>query len=910
MALTNTENLRDEIDKLFRHYVDSIKIRTKCNLNDGAVNGEGFFRNFFNLLFKYNLSKDRIESAYNETIDLHDIDAKICVQVTAKNNKSKVETTINHFIEKKKYESYRELHFIVIDREIQFKYDVSALKKYEVKIIFHDYTTIFQTLKDHFDSFEKIKPIYDFVVSELDPDRAKKETTEITSTIPEKRNSFQPSTELHLVDQILEWLKLFQGFNFIHPRTIARLPIFNSKESFHNSYSHYCLKTSNKAIQELLQKVKVEDTVITISDESLKPFEEKLKEIFLILNNCLIQCICYREKYTEIEHHKIRVKHYDSNCDCMSCQFREFRIQELFAELKGKAITHSENLDEALAEGYYLCKLGEHIKGWQILNSVAEKSKNQNNSVIYFLSLYNITQIRNFIDSPWWESESKQILPKIDDIDLHSTINDFSISVELRDELIKVNEKHYLHWSREIIDEQFESILNTNKLYANGGASWGTNSFYLLLGELRILYAYYLENHIVEDDFYTFRQVITKGVEGILISFTTDKSYEYRFKEFNSLILSFMFFFVEEKNLERLFNEYKIQSIPIIESEKQSFISTITNFFTFQYTIGVWDSINFNDNILKQNYFSSYRQSLRFIFNKIMLLLSKAELSDEELKPITDPFVNYLRVAEDFNHNNWTYAIKFFKTKIQIFSSEQIKKIIELTYDDKHHDLGDDVLGSICDIAFKKANFVLTEKDKVFFEKLFNNVTTTCKKCNRVHDTKQIFAAWKIAADTGKQAIKQKAVEYLESKFDADFYMHASFKGVFTKDEYPNLLNSFIESVVESCSSYDIKQDNGRWRFRNFAGFNFINCLAYLNVDFKQESIQEISKISDYYNWLINYETYDYTNFDLKWISELFIPDHIIEKLRQVKLLKEKVIKELKVNYDSRLAEFYTKNLI
>jgi hypothetical protein len=193
---------------------------------------------------------------------------------------------------------------------------------------------------------------------------------------------------------------------------------------------------------------------------------------------------------------------------------------------------------------------------------------------------------------------------------------------------------------------------------------------------------------------------------------------------------------------------------------------------------------------------------------------------------------------------------------------------------------------------------------------LFNNVTTACKKFNRVHDTKQIFALWNIADETGKQAIKQKALEYLEGKFDADFYMNAAFKGVFIKDENLGLLKSFIESAVENCSAYDIKQENGKWKFQNFTGFNFINCLAYLNVNFKQENVQEISKKSDYYNWLINYETYDYTNFDLKWLTELFFPHHIKEKLQQIEPLKEKVIKELKDNYDTKLAEFYTKNLI
>ena len=53
------------------------------------------------------------------------------------------------------------------------------------------------------------------------------------------------------------------------------------------------------------------------------------------------------------------------------------------------------------------------------------------------------------------------------------------------------------------------------------------NGINLLLEELRILYAFYSANHIVTDDFYTFRQTITKGIEGALISFTTDKNYEY-----------------------------------------------------------------------------------------------------------------------------------------------------------------------------------------------------------------------------------------------------------------------------------------------------------------------------------------------------------------------------------------------
>jgi hypothetical protein len=906
MSLTQTENLRDEVDKLFRFYVDGIKIRTKSNLNDSAVNGKNFFRNFFNLIYKYNLSKQRIESPYNETIDLHDTDRKICVQVTARNDKLKVDVTLKHFIEKKKFNLYNELHFIIIDRERNFNYNNDALLEHGVRIFFHDYISIFQTLKEEFDSYDKIKPIYEFVRKECSPtfSETKQQAVEVEELREESTNRLDPTeaeTELHIVDRILNALKVFDGFSCIYPRTIARLSIFNSKDSYYDSFSHYCLKTSSIEIHELLQKIKVENFVLTINDESLKPYEEKLIQIFRILNQSLIRCICYREEYTEIEHHKINVTQFNPNCECLFCLYHKFRLKNLFTLLKGKAISHSVNLEDALGEGYYLCKLGEHIKGWQVLNSISEKSKEGNNPVIYFLSLYNIKQIRGFVDSPWWESENQQILPKISSIDLHKTLCSLSIPILLRDELIKVKEEYFLHYSRETIYEQFESILKTNKLYADGGWSSGTTAINLLLEELHILHAFYSSNHIITDDFYTFQEAITKGVEGILVSFTTDENYEYRFKTFDNLILSCIIFYVEEGKFDKLLNEYKIKNIPILETEKNLFLKTITDFFTSQYTTGIWDTFKFNEDISRQDYFSLYRQSLRFITNKIFMILSKVDLSDEELKPITQLIVDFLRADEEINQTNWTYVLRFFETKIQVFTHEQIKTIIELIFEKKQHSSTNNMLSSICNLAFEKAGFVLTDKD--FLQRLISSVTTPCKLCKRIHDMLQLLAAWNIADDEGKQMIKLKVIEYLQNKYNPDLYMHAVFKNILTKEEHPELLHKFIECTVSRCSPFDIKQEKGRWRVQSYVGHNYINCLAYMNVDFKLSSVQEISKKSDYYNWLINPETIDYSHFDLRWLTH-HCPYFIRKKLYNLDSLKLKVKESLRIKYNSDLAKF------
>ncbi len=906
MSITTTENLRDEIDKLFRYYVDGVKIRTNCNLNDSAINGENFFRNFLNLVFEFNLSRERIESPYNETIDLHNLENRICVQVTARNDKAKINKTVSSFVRKKKYDLYNQLHFVIIDRERNFAYDENKLLKFGVKIIFHDYSSIFKVLFQEFDSYIKIKPIYDFVRAECSPisNEEVKKTIIEDNTI--NHNPVENKSKLHIVDQIYDSLKIFEGFNLIYPRTIARLPIFNNRESYFDSYSHYCLRTSNKEIHELLQMIKVENYIVTITNDSLKPFEAKLKIIFSILNHSLISCICYREKYTEIEHHKINVKPYDPECDCLYCQFHKFKIKPLFSLLKGKAISHSENLGSALGEGYYLCKLGEHIKGWQILNSVAEKSKANSNFAIYFLSQYNIKRIRGFVGSPWWESENQHILPKIDSVDLHNTLCSFSVPFQLRDELIKVKEDYFLHYSREIINDHFESVLSTKILYAKGGNSSGISAITLLWEELHILHAFYSTNHIITDEFHTFRDIITKGVEGILVSFTTVESYKFRFKKFDNLILSLMVFYIEEGKLEKLLTKYSISFIPIHDGEKENFLETMTSFFTFQYTVGNWDYIKFNEDILNQDYFSHFRQSLRHKFNKIMMILSKIELNDDELKPLAQPFVEYLRAALDFNRSNWNFAVIFLRRRIQIFNPDQLTIIIEQTLDEKHHRSGDDVFETICDLAFEKANFIL--KDQRSFDRLISNVTIPCRKCNRVHSQVQLLAFWSICDKEMKKYIKQKAIDHLEKNFDPDFYQHAAFKNIFTKSNHIEFLNKYIVCIEQACSPFDIKKENGSWKIQSYRGFNFINCLAYMKVDFKRKDIQNISKISDYYNWLINPETVDYSNFDVRWILQ-FCPSYILQILKTIDSLKKKVKDELTRNYNSELAEFYIQYL-
>ncbi len=891
---------KGKIEYAFAFILARVKIANKLNFTDVNIVAEDFFKVLFNLLYEYDLRNANAIRQNESAIDLFYNTERIAYQITSQNKATKLTKTVNAFLKSNKQKSYSK--FTIFSISAETKCSSNALEKLAEHNVESKYINVADLEREILTDIDtdKLELIADYLEYETNPHVKRK------PVIPVKYDEKLKS--IHIVDQLYHVLKSFDGFGLIYPRTLARIFPFNLDEKVYEPYSNYCLKTNNIAIHKLLQKVKVNEKYeIEINDEALKPFSEKLKEIFTILNNSLVRYICYREKYTEIEHHKISVLPYNPDCTCNQCKYQKFNTPSLFALLKEKSIKHSDELVDALSEGYYSCKLGEHIKGWQIFNSIAEKSKEQKKNVVHFLAQYNSYSIYNFVDSPWWENEAKAILPKIEEIDLHNVLCGLDVPLIVRDELIKVKEDYHLNYSREKIEEHAERIRAMKVLYANKGSSSGAASVILLGQELHLLFAYYTLNSIITDDFFTFRATMTKAIEAFFNSYTTDSRYEYKYKEFDNFVLTMMLFYVEEDSMKRIFKTYDIKKIEIAETEKKSFIKMMTNFFTSQVANQKHVGVKFNEDINRQEYFSHYRQLLRHLFNRAMLILSKVNLNSEELKPITQPFTDFLHAGEDVNHSSWEYATRFLSNCIQAFDEKQIKSIIELTLSEKYHRNANSSLEDICDSAAENANFTIT--DQAFFLKIFNLHSTPCSKNNRYHDMTKIFSLWNVADENGKLLIKQKAVEHLENKFDPDFYQHGVFNEVFNKHEHTNLLDQYISYAQNACHGFDLKEEKGHWIFHSYVGFNCMNCLSLLEIDFTEERIQVIAQKSDYYNWLVNYQNYDYSNFNCNWLTDA-CPYYLRMKLHKVETLKMRVASELAKDYNAELATFYVKHLM
>lgn len=887
-----------KMKRAFVQVVSSVRMSNQLNFTDINIVAEDFFKTLFNILYNYDLENANAFRQNETAIDLFYNTERIAYQITSQNKPAKILKSVSDFVKTGKHNSYSKFTIFSITDGKKCKHDaLQKLDEYNVEGYYINVSDLERQIMNM--ETEKLEIIAGYLEFETNPYLKEKPFNKIK--VDEELKS------LHIVDQISTVLNYFEGFSLIYPRTLSKIYPFNIEEKTFDSYSNYCLKTNNKTIHDLLKKINInENKEIEISDELLRPYIDKLKEIFIRLNNSLVSCICYREKYIEIQHHNIQMTEPDTNCSCKNCQYQKFDTQTLFNILKERYIEHSNNLTEALNEGYYLCKLGEHIRGWQVFNSVAKKSKQENKSIIHFIAQHNNLAIYNFVDSPWWHNEAKAILPKIKEIDLHNLLCNLNVHHIIRDELIKLKEDYHLHYSREKIDEYAERIKSTKILYAKKGFSSSTDTVGLLIQEMHLLYAFYALNSIITDDFFTFRAAMTKGIEAVFVSYTTENRFAYKYKEFDNFILSMMLFYVEENSLRNIFEKCSVLQIKIRDAEKQAFLKLVINFFTSQF-VSTWDNPKQYDDFGKQDYFSHYRQLLRHLLNRLMLILTKVNLTSEELSSIAQPFTDFLHVSQDLHRSSWEFIVEFLDIHIRIFNEQQIKSIIELSVSDKNHRSGDNLLQDICGIVTSKTNFLITNHS--FFLKLFNIIILPCPTCNRIHDETQMCALWKIANESGKLLIKEKALRSLEEKFDADFYQRGAFLGIFNKDEHQNLLEQYIIYAQNNCRKSDLKEEKGRWIVQDYTGFNCIVCLDYMDVDFKTAGIQAIANKSDYYYWLINYENYDYSEFNFKWLIDA-CPHHLKVKLRKVNSLRKAVVKQLLLNYDKELAFFYTKHLL
>lgn len=136
------------------HIAAYTKTLASANLNDSAVLSENFYAGLLNRIYGLDLENSNNFDRNSEAIDLHDIDAEVCVQVTIRQDRAKYNDTIDKFIKNKLYEKYKKLYIFVLGykEKLEKPFDTKGFFEFDHKehiISLHELIPTIATLDDN-----------------------------------------------------------------------------------------------------------------------------------------------------------------------------------------------------------------------------------------------------------------------------------------------------------------------------------------------------------------------------------------------------------------------------------------------------------------------------------------------------------------------------------------------------------------------------------------------------------------------------------------------------------------------------------------------------------------------------------------------------------------------------------------
>lgn len=117
--MRNRESIITAIISHFAVLKAEVELRSKVNLQDINVHAEQFYKILLNDILDYNLENINIVEQNVAVIDLGDKIAKIAIQVTSNNSKTKIKDTINAFYKKKLFKEYPDFKILIIKDKIK-----------------------------------------------------------------------------------------------------------------------------------------------------------------------------------------------------------------------------------------------------------------------------------------------------------------------------------------------------------------------------------------------------------------------------------------------------------------------------------------------------------------------------------------------------------------------------------------------------------------------------------------------------------------------------------------------------------------------------------------------------------------------------------------------------------------------
>ncbi len=685
-------------------------------------------------------------------------------------------------------------------------------------------------------------------------------------------------------DALSNWYSFFESLYReveFFPSNILRRKIktFLNQAKF-PFYTSFTLSLDHSESLNFFRSIEISEynKVIKIDDERIK-INDRKQQISTVLSKFTQQLIFNIED--ECDRRLLDVRFIDqSKCNCIRCNYHRFefgRVLKSSNQLTG-------NIQEDIKTSYINLKIGRGELSANQLLETKEKCTREF-SLLNFIIDHNLKHLYQFLRNPFTGSKNTELLEKLHSINLDQAY--CSYSGDHQDFIKYLYTKAFLETAQFKIKKKLNEIRNHYYSQLDGGASWNNHGLELI-NEYLELYSFLNNNCIIYDDFLEFKEISDMFMEAVIISHAIDEKQDGRIKQFDDFIVKVIVLHCEAKNLKPYIKRYGLKSIAYKSSSGNENVFDLLN-----NLMASGDSLM--DYFTQKEAFN-FKTNYHKYFTNLLTLLSFLEVEAEKLKGVTSKIFDFISKPNPLIPNKLSEVWYFINKRSDVLSNSIVKKFFfwSLNNPSKLDSIrGLEVCSSI--ISEKNISFNKHESKKL--------IDLLSIKLPEIQSSSRNFLV-----DLGKSSqleilnnfFKRKVIESLDQEFDSTLHYRATFWGV----------------IPETGKFFDMHRKrakpNERWkenlglfgispRPRYYPLDQFLDLCYKLNKD--TTAFTELKGIDPYYDWLMNIEGFDYSNFDPGWVADQTVTFY--EHVSKYSVVKKAITDYLKINHDSKVERAY-----
>ncbi|WP_430405289.1 hypothetical protein [Fluviicola sp.] len=680
---------------------------------------------------------------------------------------------------------------------------------------------------------------------------------------------------LEALDRIKETFdKLFKSIDTIPSSLLNRL-FFHQIDA---SFSYYNLSFEDKYLYEILNNKKLIDIQIPQTNENL----EKIRFIKrkLLANNI----------YTiEYDYQTMNIDFTDSEqCDCFRCKVERFNFNSINQE---KRIDDETEFEFFLKRSFTWLKLGNFQVAYLELKRALEIAEGERNELYIFRAKYNLNKLyvrlRNQV---FLGEEYNSILEELKNIEFNPF--DFDFKEELTVVIAEwMSNENYIKEAFLDISHITEKLVESHRISHNGGHS--NNG---LINQLSFKYSQihsFLQNNLFHfEDFIEWRNIVSVFIEGILASYSTNDG-SSKLIELNDWELHQFLKFGDVKKMRVLMQQYKLKDVRykesfVVDSQITSLIDNLLSINSTEIGIKFFQN-EYSKDVFKDKY-------KEWIHNAMFLL----GLIGFKRKFIKNSII---KIIDKIEKEGIEFDISYFQSllirRCDVIDQKMLKMLIKIGLMDKKNHRP----------FFLSTTAILAEENGMtvkFPMEEFESMKYPIRHLKYRENSALIYLA-KVLENKQKDYV----IDQIKVEMNSEDLFHSAplyLKAVLNKlvDLDIDLLEKCIvmltpNAPILSNVSVPIQREAYNYNLNELIDVFYQYDISVLNYP-------GLLNHSDYYQWLLQLDDFNYSKFKPEWIllhNNRFNYDSRFKKCEPLKNYLAEYIKPIMSISDSKVKERY-----